>query len=72
MNAVEIGGRLKMLRGNKTIQEVADATGIDTSTIGMYEIGQRIPRDNNKIILAEYYGTTVQKLFFEPDITKGD
>ena len=72
MNAIEIGRRLKTLRGNKTIQEVSDATGIDPSTIGMYEIGQRIPRDNNKITLAEYYGTTVQKLFFEPDITKGD
>lgn len=72
MNAVEIGSRLKALRGSKTIQEVANATGIDTSTIGMYEIGQRIPRDNNKIILAEYYGTTVQELFFEPNITKGD
>ncbi len=72
MNAVEIGRRLKALRGNKTIQEVSDATGIDPSTIGMYEIGQRIPRDNNKITLAEYYGTTVQKLFFEPNITEGD
>lgn len=72
MNAVEIGNRLKALRGNRTIQEVAEATGIDTSTIGMYEIGQRIPRDNNKIILAEYYGTTVQNLFFEPNITDGD
>ena len=72
MNAVEIGNRLKALRGNRTIQEVAEATGIDTSTIGMYEIGQRIPRDNNKIILADYYGTTVQNLFFEPNITDGD
>jgi transcriptional regulator with XRE-family HTH domain len=72
LNAVEIGNRLKALRGNRTIQEVSEATGIDTSTIGMYEIGQRIPRDNNKIILADYYGTTVQNLFFEPNITDGD
>lgn len=72
MNAVEIGNRLKALRGSKTIQEVADATGIDASTIGMYEIGQRIPRDNNKIVLANYYGTTVQNLFFDSVITESD
>jgi transcriptional regulator with XRE-family HTH domain len=72
LNAVEIGNRLKALRGAKTIQEVASDTGIDASTIGMYEIGQRIPRDNNKIVLANYYGTTVQELFFDPVITEGD
>lgn len=72
MDAVMIGQELKRLRGDRTIQEVANATGIDPSTIGMYEIGQRIPRDNNKIILAQYYGMTVQELFFDRHITDGD
>lgn len=67
-----IGRKLKRLRGTRTIQEISDATGIDPSTIGMYEIGQRIPRDNNKITLANYFGMTVQELFYDQQITDGD
>ena len=67
-----IGRKLKRLRGARTIQEIADATGIDPSTIGMYEIGQRVPRDNNKITLANYFGLTVQELFYDQQITDGD
>ena len=51
------------LRGKKSQSEVAKAIGIATSTLGMYETGQRIPRDGIKIALAKYYGTTVQKIF---------
>lgn len=72
LDAVAIGRKLKQLRGSRTIQEVSDATGIDTSTIGMYEIGQRVPRDNNKITLADFYGLTVQELFYDQEITDGD
>lgn len=72
LNAVEIGRELRRRRGARTIQEVSDATGINTSTLGMYEIGERIPRDNNKIVLAEYYGTTVQELFYTDHITDSD
>lgn len=56
--------RLVELRGEKSQSEVAKAIGIATSTLGMYETGQRIPRDSIKIALAEYYGTTVQEIFF--------
>lgn len=72
LDAIMIGRKLKHLRGARTIQEIADATGIDPSTIGMYEIGQRIPRDNNKITLANYFGLTVQELFYDQQITDGD
>lgn len=72
MNAVELGRKLKELRGSRTIREVEEATGIDASTLGMYEIGQRIPRDNNKIVLAEYYGKTVQEIFYDQQITNSD
>lgn len=72
MDAIVIGRKLKSLRGARTIQEIADATGIDPSTIGMYEIGQRVPRDNNKITLANYFGLTVQELFYDQQITEGD
>lgn len=72
MNAVELGHKLKKLRGSRTIREVEEATGIDASTLGMYEIGQRIPRDNNKIVLAQYYGKTVQEIFYDQQITNCD
>lgn len=58
------GKRLVELRGEKSQSEVANAIGIATSTLGMYETEQRIPRDSIKIALAEYYGTTVQEIFF--------
>ncbi len=58
------GKNLVDLRGKKTQSEVANAIGIATSTLGMYETEQRIPRDSIKIKLANYYGTTVQEIFF--------
>lgn len=61
---VPYGKRLIELRGSKSQAEVARAVGIATSTLGMYETEQRIPRDSIKIALAEYYGTTVQNIFF--------
>ena len=72
MDAVMIGKELKKLRGSKTIQEVSEALGISPSTLGMYEIGERVPRDNIKITIANYYGKTVQEIFFADNITDGD
>ena len=69
---VPYGKRLIELRGNRSQAEVAKAVGIATSTLGMYETEQRIPRDSTKIALAEYYKTTVQKIFFAEDVTKSD
>lgn len=64
MNAVDIGKKLIKLRGNRTQEEVAKANGMSLSAIGMYERGERIPRDEIKIKLANYYNTTVQDIFF--------
>ena len=58
------GERLKKLRGNKTLETVASAIGISRSALAMYETEERVPRDDIKIRLAEYFKTTVQKLFF--------
>lgn len=65
MDSRKIGERLMMLRGEKTQEEVAKATGIAQESISFYENGKRIPSDEAKIKLAEYYGVTVQSLFFE-------
>lgn len=56
--------RLIEARGDRTQQEVADAVGIGRSALGMYETGDRIPRDSIKLRLAAYYGESVQDLFF--------
>lgn len=59
-----VAERLVKARGDKKREEVAAAVGISVSAIQMYEAGQRIPRDETKIRLADYYGYTVQELFF--------
>lgn len=64
MNSFSVGDKLTKLRGNKPQETVARAVGISISALSMYENGQRIPRDEIKIRLAEYYNVSVQSLFF--------
>ncbi|MBR3802522.1 MAG: helix-turn-helix transcriptional regulator [Clostridia bacterium] len=64
MNPQRIGERLSKLRGKRELKVVAEAVGISISALSMYESGERIPRDDVKIALADYYKTTVQSLFF--------
>lgn len=63
------GEKLRLLRGDKSADEIAKAVGISVSAVGMYEREERIPRDDIKIRLAEYFETTVQAIFFEPNAT---
>ena len=64
MNSFSVGDKLTKLRGNKPQETVARAVGISISALSMYENGQRIPRDEIKIRLAEYYNVSVQSVFF--------
>lgn len=59
-----IGNRLKTLRGDKTIKEVAESLRISESALSMYETGNRIPRDEIKIRIAQYYDRSVQSIFY--------
>lgn len=61
---VKIGQRLSNLRGNRTLKEVANAVGISISALAMYETGKRVPRDEIKVMLARYFNTSVEALFF--------
>lgn len=72
MNAVEIGKKLRELRHSKGVQmaTICDATGISLSALGMYECGKRIPRDEIKIKLAEFFGVSVDFLFFSDDCSR--
>lgn len=60
-----IADRLIAARGATPRKVVADAIDISVSALTMYELGQRIPRDELKVKLANYYGCTVQELFFD-------
>lgn len=59
-----IAERLIKARGNTSREAVASAIGVSISAIAMYENGERVPRDEIKVRLADYYKTTVQSLFF--------
>ena len=72
MDTTRIAEILISLRGTKRREEVAAALGLSLSAICMYETGQRVPRDEIKIALADYYGTTVEAIFFNGGVTKRD
>lgn len=61
-----MGRRLRDLReeAGKTTSEVSIATGIGESALRNYECGMRIPRYKAMFKLAEYYGKTVDYIFF--------
>jgi transcriptional regulator with XRE-family HTH domain len=60
----KIADRLVKLRGSRTQAEVAQAIGVTPSAYSMYENGDRIPRDEIKKRIAEYYKRTVNTIFF--------
>ena len=63
-----IAKKLVKLRGERTQSEVAEAIGINQSRYAMYETGKRIPRDEVKVKIAQYFGKTVQEIFFDCDV----
>ena len=69
MNTAE---RLVKARGKRSRAEVANAVGVSLSAMSMYENGERVPRDEIKVKLADYYKTTVQKLFLTQKVTISD
>lgn len=64
MDRMLVAERLIKLRGNKKQREIAEAIGVAKSTYAMYELGMRMPSDNVKVRIANYYKKTVQAIFF--------
>lgn len=64
---MDLGKRLRELRGKRSRDKVAADVGISSSALGMYESNNRIPRDNIKKKLADYYGVPIQQLFFDEE-----
>lgn len=71
MTNIAVGKRLKELRGNHSKEEIAYRMGISVTSVSLYETGKRMPRDEVKVKLADFYGLTVQELFF-PEQGKGE
>lgn len=67
LNGKAIGRKLIELRGDKSRNEVAKELGISISALSMYELGERIPRDEIKIRIANFYNKTVMEIFFEKE-----
>lgn len=61
---MSIGKTLRTMRGSRTQSEVAEALGITKSSYAMYERDERIPRDEIKVRISNFYGVSVQELFF--------
>lgn len=61
---MSVGKKLRALRGGKTQKEVAADLNITKSALAMYERDERVPRDEIKVRIAEYYGESVQSLFY--------
>ena len=60
----EIGKRLKLARGSISKETVCNAVGVTKRSLEAYEQGTRAPRDEMKLKLANYYGKSVEELFF--------
>ena len=72
MNKQEIGRRLKALRIEKkmTQMDLSKELGIPQSTIASYERGARVPVDSIKIEIADYFGKSVEEIFFARTLAK--
>ena len=70
----EIGFRLRRLRWAKDVSSavVSERLGISRSALQMYEAGKRLPKDDIKVLLAEFYGMSVEDLFFSPDMSRNE
>ena len=62
-----IADNLRYLRKRKGVTqiEVARALGVPATTYNAYETGQNVPKDDMKQRIAEYYGRSVQFIFFK-------
>ena len=58
------GQKMRELRGSKTKEEVANAINVTFSSYVKYERDERVPRDEVKIRIANYFGSTVGEIFF--------
>lgn len=61
---MSIGEKLRQLRGDTTQEAVASGIGVTKSAYAMYERDERVPRDEVKVRISNFYGVSVQDLFY--------
>lgn len=66
MMKLQVGDRLRQLRGDMSQAELARALGVTRQAVSNYEAEMRVPPDALKIKIAHYFGKTVQEIFFDP------
>ena len=66
MLRMTVGDTLKELRQSKgkTLVEAAQEIGVSPSALANYESNIRVPRDNIKIAISDYYKKPIQKIFY--------
>ncbi len=64
IDAKTVGERLIKLRGNERREAVAKALNISVSALQMYENGRRMPRDEVKVRISQYYGESIYSIFY--------
>lgn len=71
MDRTVMAANLKLLREQKgeTQTDVAKAIGVSGGAYGMYETGERIPRDDVKVKISNHFGATIQSIFFDGVLT---
>ena len=68
MDVQALGRRLTALRGSRSREEVALCIGVTPYALAQYEAGARVPRDEVKLRLSQYYGLSLEQLFFDPQV----
>lgn len=56
--------KMAMLRGTRSLRDVAKEIGIPYSTYAMIETGHRFPRIKLAQKISQFYGVTIDELFF--------
>lgn len=66
MNQTSIGEKIAELRNkaNITQKELGMKIGVSTASVAMYELNERVPRDEVKRKIANFFQVSVQDLFF--------
>lgn len=58
------GQKMRELRGIRTKERVANDLGISYSSYVKYERDERRPGDKTKMLIAKYFGKSVEFIFF--------
>ena len=66
--------RLRELRKSRKYTQiyVQMETGIDQSLLSKYELGERVPSTESLIVLADFYGVSIDYILYRSDHPKCD